>query len=246
MTLIARQPDPRDALTPDQRKVLRLLARGHTPASAAALTRLSEERVRRWAAMTSFRDALDRERADPSAPPSSLGDELRAAARADEAVDVPTSQSARRSKATDLLAAGLTITEAAELAGYSRGHLSSLVNHDPDFQQELALRKAEAHQARANRFWSIWDKSAGAVERSIEEGDPRVAMEVFRLGSRGVTDITYQAVSADDGAVPALPPPLPEEEHGQGRRRDIRCEACGLAVKSMAGLKRHRRAKHAS
>ena len=151
-----------------------------------------------------------------------------------------------RLAAIDLLAAGLTITEAAELAGYSRGHLSSLVNHDPDFQQELTLRMAEAHQARVNRFWTIWDKSAGAVERSIEEGDPRIAMDVFRLGSRGVTDITYRAVSAEDGAVSALPAPLPEEEHGQGRGRDIRCEGCGLAVKSTAGLKSHRRAKHTS
>jgi hypothetical protein len=94
-----------------------------------------------------------------------------------------------------------------------------------------------------NRFWSIYDKSAGAVERAIEEGDPRIAMDVFRLGSRGVTDVTYRPASAEEGEAPALPPPPPKKERGGA---ELVCEDCGLAVKSIAGLKRHRSARHRS
>lgn len=56
----SEKPDPRDSLTPKQRDVMRLLARGPTIADAARASKVNEERAKRWAMTPSFPTPLRR------------------------------------------------------------------------------------------------------------------------------------------------------------------------------------------
>jgi hypothetical protein len=60
--------DPREGLTPVQRRVLWRLARGQRVATVAALERVHPERVRRWLATPLFQRALLHEAAQPTHP----------------------------------------------------------------------------------------------------------------------------------------------------------------------------------
>jgi hypothetical protein len=237
--------DPRDALSPQQRRALRLLARGHSPDDVARAVRQSAERIKRWMSTPAFRDAVDRERVDPSDAPrlSGAAEAIREAMNSPH-YKVPGTVSARRSLAIDLLVAGVPIIEAAEASGYSRQHLSSLVHHDATFARELARRTKEADQRRSNRLWAIWDRSADSVERSIEEGDPQIAWNVFKLGAPGVTDVTYRDVPPMPLDAPVLPPPPPSIPTDAPSPEGIECASCGRRFKSKAALTRHFRAEH--
>lgn len=145
---------------------------------------------------------------------------------------------------------GASITEAAEQSGYSRQHLSALVNHDAEFRAEYMRRIAEDHVRRANFFWARWDQSGQVIKQSLDEGDPRAAMEIFKLGARGVTDIEHRESISPQGDLPALAqPPLPLEKPHASLAPDssgFSCDDCGLVVKSQGGLKQHQKAKHSS
>ena len=150
----------------------------------------------------------------------------------------------------DILVSGASITEAAEQSGYSRQHLSALVNHDAGFKAEYMRRIAEDHERRANFFWARWDQSGQVIKQSLDEGDPRTAMEIFKLGARGVTDIEHRETILQQGDLPALPPPpLPREEPDASLALDsssFTCDDCGLVAKSQGGLKQHQQARHSA
>ena len=58
--------DPRQGLTPEQLRVLQLLARGEDPNSVAVWRHVHPERIRRWLAIPRFQRALLLERATPT------------------------------------------------------------------------------------------------------------------------------------------------------------------------------------
>ena len=154
------EPDPREGLTFKQPQVMRLLAKETPVADAARTAGVNEERVRRWTKTRAFRDALAKERSDPSRSTlRDVGGLIRAASKPKP--EIPPSPTGRRSKALDLLASGSSVTEAAERSGYTRQHLSHLVHQDLEFRAEYERRLAEEHFRRANFFWTIWSQSAG-------------------------------------------------------------------------------------
>lgn len=234
-------PDPRIGLTPQQLLVMRVLARGASIAEAARAANVHQERVRQWEKTPKFRDALSKERIDPTR--SKVAEVLRQVSPPEE--QIPASTTARRSKAIDLLASGMmSIAEAAERSGYTRQHLSHLIHHDPQFQAEYRRRLTDEHIRRANFFWAIYDKSGKVVQQSLDEGDPRTALEIFRLGSRGVTDIEDPSWDVQKPAL--LPPALSmlEADPPASESGGFTCGLCGLEAKSRRGLTQHRNAKH--
>lgn len=235
------KPDPRDRLSVKQREVMRLRAHGTSIADAARKTGVNEERVRRWSKTPNFRDAISRERVEPTH--SSIAEVLREVG--EPKTEIPRSSSARRSKAIDLLVSGMmSITEAADRSGYTRQHLSYLIHQDVQFRAEYERRLTDEHIRRANYFWAIYDQSGEVVKQSLDEGDPRTAMEVFKLGSRGVTDIEHPYWDVQER--PELPPPLSllESDVSEPESDDLTCDECGLEAKSRGGLTQHRKAKH--
>jgi hypothetical protein len=236
------KPDPRNSLTLKQRQVMRMLARGMSVADAARMAGVNEKRVEQWTNTPNFRDALSRERVEPTH--SSVAEALREPGEPRE--EIPRSSSARRSKAIDLLASGMmSISEAAERSGYTRQHLSYLLHHDVEFHAEYERRLTDEHLRRANFFWTMYDRSGRVLEQSLDEGDPRTAMEIFKLGSRGVTDIKHLYWGVQQR--PELPPPplsMLEPDLPASDSEDLTCDECGLEAKSRSGLTQHRRAKH--
>jgi transposase-like protein len=236
------RPDPRSSLTLKQRQVMRLLARGASITDAARKAGVNEERARQWTTTPTFRDALSRERVEPTR--SSVAEVLREPSEPKE--EIPRSLSARRSKAIDLLVSGtVSITEAAQRSGYSRQHLSQLLHRDLHFQAEYQQRLTEEHIRRSNVFWTMYDRSGRVLQQSLDEGDPRTAMEIFKLGSRGVTDINHPYWDAQGRPKPP-PPPLSmlEPDLATSESEDLTCEECGLEARSRRGLNQHRNAKH--
>jgi hypothetical protein len=153
------KPDPRGGLTLKQRQVMRMLARGSSIADAARKAGVNEKRVEQWNDTPNFRDALSRERVEPTH--SSVAEVLREPGEPKE--EIPRSSSARRSKAIDLLASGMmSITEAAERSGYTRQHLSYMLHHDVEFHAEYERRLTDEHLRRANFFWTMYDRSGGS------------------------------------------------------------------------------------
>jgi hypothetical protein len=227
-----------------------MLAKEMTVADAARTAGVNEERVRRWTKTRAFRDALAKEHTHPSS--STVGEAIRAASKPKP--EIPRSPSARRSKALDLLASGSSVTEAAERSGYTRQRLSHLLHQDLAFQAEYERRLAEEHVRRANFFWTIWSQSADLLKQSLDEGDPQAAMEVFKLGARGVTDIERRygdldhpgSVGEEGQPLPTPPPPLPDANVVASESTGLTCDACGLEAKSRRGLTQHRNARHAN
>jgi hypothetical protein len=150
--------------------------------------------------------------------------------------------------AIDLLVSGMSIAEAAERSGYTRQHLSRLIHNDVRFQAEYQRRLVEDHVRRNNFFWARYDQSGKVFKRSLDEGDPRTALEIFKLGSRGVTDIEHRDLHPREQDVPALPPPPPPQEEPRitstSESSSLTCDDCGLVTKSRGGLTQHRKAKH--
>ena len=49
------------------------------------------------------------------------------------------------------------------------------------------LRRVRGSAARSDRLWHIHDLAASVIETSLDEGDPRIALEIFKHLARGVT-----------------------------------------------------------
>lgn len=208
----------RPVVTSEQQRVARALAHGAPLAEAARDGGVHEERVRRWLLDRTFRDAVAKERQRPRPgegfTEGLVGDSVESQ---EEVVhDPPATPSAKREMALDLLAHGASVTEAASKVGYSRSHLSSLVHRDIKFARALSNRITEIHEQRVNRFWERFDKAGDVLDRSLEEGDPRTALEIFRLGARGVTDVDYRVQTLSSGELPLSLEADPETDDENG------------------------------
>ena len=240
-----REQDPREGMSGEQLSILRQMARGASRSEVAAMHGVSEERVKGLQRTSRFDEALAREKESPWTDGERLAAGMREGALEKEG-KVPVSRSARRAMAIDLLAAGVSITETASLVDYTRPHLSHLANHDREFITELQRRSAENQERRPDRLWHLWDRAASVIETSLDEGDPRTALEVLKLGARGVTDVQHDwlALRAESRAEEATDFDsvimLAEDSLPTGTT----CPDCGLVAKTAGGLKLHRNARH--
>jgi len=87
--------------------------------------------------------------------------------------------------AVDLLAAGKTDTEAAELLGLSRVTVSKWRLYDPEFLAALNSRRAEVWGAGCERLRALVPKALDALADALEDKESphrlRAALEVLRL-----------------------------------------------------------------
>ena len=243
-----RDRDPREGLSSQQLSILRQMARGASRAEAAAAHGVSDERLKGWERTSWFRQALAKEKESPWPTGKVVAAGLREHTSG-QLAQAPRSTSARRTMAIDLLSAGVSITEAASLVGYTRQHLSHLSNHDANFGAERERRNVEDHQRRSSGLWHVWEEALLAVKTAILEGDTRIAIEVLKLAARGVTDVR---VSPHDSQDPHSEPMLPRADGSASivaatdTSSGATCHDCGFVARSERGLKQHRRAKHVS
>jgi hypothetical protein len=241
-----RESDPRDGLTSEQLSTIGMMARGASRLEAAVAHGMSEERVKGWERTSWFPQALAREQESPWINGKTMAIAIRGSGKP---ADPPTSRSTRRTMAIDMLESGVSITETASSVGYTRQHLSQLVHHDPAFLAERQLRRVEAQQRRADRLWHIHDLAASVIETSLEEGDSRTALEIFKLMARGVTDVHHHTEDSQLPQIESTPTKaIADPPKAMAAEADlpsgITCRDCGKVAKTEGGMKQHRKAKH--
>ena len=154
-----------------------------------------------------------------------------------EGMEQKRSVTAQQEMAIDMLVMGRRLTEVAKAVDISREQLWRWRKQDVGFKARLDEVQVEAHAARMNRFWALNDKAHDVLEESLEEGDPKAAMDILKLGARGLTDVTYI------NQPPAIVQ-LPEESTPVVEPDGFGCQDCDLIAKTERGLGIHRRARH--
>lgn len=89
--------------------------------------------------------------------------------------------------AIDLLVMGKTDREVAEAVGVSRQTVTSWRLYNPHFQAELNRRRKEIWGAAVDRFRSLLLKSLDTVERALDEGDAKTAVELLKMAGMDMT-----------------------------------------------------------
>jgi hypothetical protein len=56
------------------------------------------------------------------------------------------------------------------------------------FNDHLVRLRHELHAARVDRIWALTDKAYDVVEEHLDEGDPRVAIDLLRLAGGRLTE----------------------------------------------------------
>jgi hypothetical protein len=56
------------------------------------------------------------------------------------------------------------------------------------FNDHLVRLRYELHAARVDRIWALTDKAYDVVEEHLDEGDPRVAIDLLRLAGGRLTE----------------------------------------------------------
>ena len=137
--------------------------------------------------------------------------------------------------AIDMLVMGRRLTDVADAVDISREQLWRWRKHDVGFMARLEEVQVEAHAARMNRFWALNDKAHDVLEESLEEGDPKAAMDILKLGARGLTDVAYISQPPANAQLPEVSTSVVER---------FACPDCDLVAKTERGLGVHRRARH--
>lgn len=83
-------------------------------------------------------------------------------------------------RAVELLVQGGKPGAVAEKVGVARETLWRW-RQLPTFRDHLVRLRYEFHAARVDRIWALTDKAYDVVEEHLDEGDPRVAIDLLRL-----------------------------------------------------------------
>jgi hypothetical protein len=106
---------------------------------------------------------------DASNPSKSKSD----AARAE---NLPPEQTA----ALELLLAGRTVVEAAQATGVNRKTIHRWLKNDPAFQAAYNEWQEQMKETCRSRLLVLTDKATAAVEKALENGDAKSAMQLLK------------------------------------------------------------------
>jgi transposase-like protein len=90
--------------------------------------------------------------------------------------------SPQQETAVDLLAAGATVTEAAEKLGVARQTVSEWRNHNRSFQAALNERRGELWSSTTDRLRALVPPALDLLEREVRNGNVKVALALVRAG----------------------------------------------------------------
>jgi AcrR family transcriptional regulator len=139
-------------------------------------------------------------------------------------------------QAITMLVGGMRFNDIAEALGVSRTQFWRW-RGDVEFNARLDQERAAVHELRADMLWALHERSMDVLGELLDEGDPKTALEIFRIGAAGLTDIRHETQGtapplAATGSLSESVVTLPES--------GFICEDCGKVCKSPAGRKRHR------
>jgi hypothetical protein len=88
--------------------------------------------------------------------------------------------SPQQEAAADLLAVGKTVTQVAGDTDVSRQTVSEWLNHHPGFRAAFNRRRQEIWNQASDRLRALLPKALDLLEKQIEEGEFRAAIEVLK------------------------------------------------------------------
>ena len=124
--------------------------------------------------------------------------------------------------AADVLDAGGSQSEAAEMAGVSRVTISRWTHHHPAFVAELNRRYIERAGRVATRVDELTSKAMELVAKSVEQGDTSVAIQWLRIlgplglknrDPKGKRPISAEEIIAKAAELAAMAAPLELVSH---------------------------------
>ncbi len=92
----------------------------------------------------------------------------------------------QQAAAADLLAFGVTVTDAAETVKVSRQTVSEWLHHNPAFQAALNARRQELWTGHVERLRSLVPKAMDALEVAVSDEQQGVAAAVHILKAAGL------------------------------------------------------------
>lgn len=107
--------------------------------------------------------------------------------------------SVEQRNAVDLLVQGQADQAVAEAVGVSRQTVNGWRNHHPEFAAALNARREEVWAAGVDRLRSLLPVALGTLERALAaDADPKVALEVLKLGGLGPRDLGAHGIGPTD------------------------------------------------
>jgi hypothetical protein len=137
-------------------------------------------------------------------------------------------------QAIDELVAGRKRNEIEASVGISHAQLNRWT-HEPSFIQRWETERAVAHERRMDKLWLAGDRALDVLIDSLEEGDPKTAMDLLKLLAPGLIDV--RRVREDRTAAKGLASGMP----GIVEAAEHRCRSCGKEFKSAGALGSHDR-----
>jgi AcrR family transcriptional regulator len=101
---------------------------------------------------------------------------------------------ADQQNAMELLVMGKTIAETARSAGVSRTTIYHWLRHDPVFQAAYNQWHDQLEEGCRSRLLTLTDKATDAIEKALENGDARAALQLLK----GMGMIRHKIVGPTD------------------------------------------------
>lgn len=89
--------------------------------------------------------------------------------------------SQKQLQAIELIMTGMTDKEVAEKVGVARQTVNEWRNHNPAFIAEMNRRRKAMYEASLNRLLRLTSKSLDAIEKELENGNWKLAVEIMRM-----------------------------------------------------------------
>src|SRR5689334_15886621 len=143
----------------------------------------------------------------------------------------------RQMQAVLMIAAGSKLKDVEEAVGVSHAQLWRW-RQDLDVISALERERASLHERRRDKMWAVHERSMDVIMQSLEEGDPKMAIDVFRIGAPGLTDIMHVD---ERRQLPMLDGERDEDDATMKRMTlGYTCDLCGKVCKSRGGRTKHR------
>ena len=118
--------------------------------------------------------------------------------------------------AMELLVTGKTIAETARSAGVSRTTIYHWLRHDPVFRAAYNQWHDQLEEGCRSRLMTLTDKATDAIEKALENGDARAALQLLK----GMGMIRHKIVGPTDAEEIRMRDEIEREEKGIAPKRD--------------------------
>jgi transposase-like protein len=118
--------------------------------------------------------------------------------------------------AMELLVTGKTIAETARSAGVSRTTIYHWLRHDPVFRAAYNQWHDQLEEGCRSRLMTLTDKATDAIEKALENGDARAALQLLK----GMGMIRHKIVGPTDAEEIRMRDEIEREEKRIALKRD--------------------------